>query len=105
MATYKPGQRVRIIACYPVGPDAPNIGPDAPEVVGCEGTIVGPYIGPRGPWDYEMFVDGYGRRLLCVQANEIVPLDPPAQAFVESIKKLKPYEEPKVVTKPAVHTD
>jgi hypothetical protein len=102
MATYKPRQRVRIVAALP-SPANVYIGPAAPETVGCEGTLIGRYIGP-GPWQWDMHVDGFGTRVLAVREDEIAPLtDPAAAAFLESIRKMKPYSEPTV--KPRITFD
>lgn len=104
MATFSMGQRVRML---------PTIDNDW----GDEGTVTGFYY---GPWDAPRF-EGYCVMVKadhhrsgdprwdndwCCHPRDLAPLtDPKAERFIESIKKLKPYEEPKVVTKPAVHTD
>lgn len=82
MATFKVGQRVRIIAGH--GLELPCIGQ--------EGTVVGD-AGPSGL--YEVLVDGVALPAEADSwlwfANELAPLtDPGADAFLESIRKMKP---------------
>lgn len=97
MSTYKVGQRVRIVY-------------EDSDCCGQTGVIWA--IDTTTPWHpddsktnppgYLIDIDGWGRYaedgdLLAFEAHELAPLtDPAADAFIESIKRLKPYEEPKV---------
>jgi hypothetical protein len=99
VATFKVRQRVRIVA------------PDS-EFVGREGTVTRICVSEplmfndtwtREPIVYCVCVDGYGAwdhesgMELGYKPSDLSPLtDPGADAFIERIKKLKPYDEPKV---------
>lgn len=92
MATLKVGQRVRFArAVKPAGDSLP----------GREGVIAG--LGAKfpersdTPWDcYVNFGPGEYRAVNCM-FSELEPLlDPKADEFIERLKKLKPYDEPKV---------
>jgi hypothetical protein len=102
MATFKVGQRVRKVAYRQLLHE-----PHAVVVpIGAEGVIRGFYDGFGGLWLVEY--PGYSpsrHHIECGfgpyfynEAQQLTPLtDPHADAFIEGIKKLKPYEEPKVV--------
>ena len=85
MATFKMGQRVKLARCSP-GFER-NIG--ATGVIAALGITWCNHPGAIVNWDDG--AHGYWERLMYLE-----PLtDPAADAFVESIKKMKPYEEPK----------
>lgn len=119
MATFSIGQRVRIIG--PADGSSSLVGREATIYdIHRPPGFVERLFGERGPrWSdealahsvhpketaYLLNVDGHGRYasmfwpfgVIGFPAYWLAPLDDPkADAFVEAIKKLKPYEEPKV---------
>ena len=106
MATFKVGQRVRVIGTDRSPKDCNPARPDFPTVVGRQATILGPlkkgWDGYKHYWGHPLDVDGIGRlndwgRQIIAKPKFLVPLtDPKADSFIESIRKMKPYEEPKV---------
>ena len=91
MATFKVGQRVRIVQHIFV----PQAGGKAyPDAVGREATILRLCL--QRPFDWVIQIDNIPGEALAQNA-ELAPLtDPGADAFIESLKKLKHYEEPRV---------
>jgi len=96
MATFKVGQRVRVIRTKL-----------HPETLWREATVIGALrIGLSSDGSnymgYPIDIDGFGtvNRLggkIIAEPTWIAPLtDPAADAFLESIRKMKPYDEPKV---------
>lgn len=98
MAKFKVGQRVRVVDVLSNWPE------DHARLVGREGVIVRvgvdwewivhlpgvPHIRRRGGPRLES--ENYG-----FDSGHLAPLeDPKVEQFIESIKRLKPYEEPKV---------
>src|SRR5687768_635225 len=98
MATYKAGQRVRKIAHMGAADKIPELRYGSRRApIGTEGTVRG--ISEFG--GYSVKWDGYpskgSTKCWRVLPYMMAPLtDPAADAFIEGIKKLKPYEEPTV---------
>jgi len=95
MAIFKVGDKARIVNAYPAhakwnGAEVTIIGlpgcdPDWPGQYQIDGPMV------RGPWNHWF-----------AGPEQLAPLtDPKADEFIENIKRLKPYEEPKVVKEKA----
>ncbi len=93
MATYRVGQRVRVVDCEP---DAFN----SHRAIGKEGSIVevGDFLGWGGlRFAYRVVLDFDPRGVWRFNAKHLAPItDTGADAFIERIKKLKPYDEPVV---------
>lgn len=85
MATFKVGQRVRVINANS-DPTKPGI--PAPETLGCEGVIV---AHGWGGWDWIMHVDGFGTRQLSVMSEDIAPLTNPKadEHFARFMRKVR----------------
>lgn len=88
---FKVGQRVRKVAVSTWG--------ERLVPIGATGTIVG--IDPDHDYDWRVEYDGYKPlrpwRTFYAYSWMLAPLtDPGADAFIERIKKLKPYDEPRV---------
>lgn len=102
MATFKVGQRVRIVGAgsYSRTVDLymtyvlrlPSV-----EATGCEGVIVARWRGAGDRWlHWDVWVPALRDNVLC-DSSSLRPLDDPkADAFLARIKNLKPYEEPTV---------
>ena len=97
MATFKVGQRVRIVSSV-----------STPELIGYQATIISE-LRTRTHWTtgkqyqgYDLAVDGIGtvlprapRAQLCFHSHHLAPLtDPKADAFIARIKQLGPLSEP-----------
>lgn len=93
MATFKVGDRVRVIALRPVTFRTRVR-------VGMQGRIV--QAGPVETWgghmaEWAVDLDDVWQELFGLDSWELAPLtDPKADEFIERIKKLKPYDEPTV---------
>jgi hypothetical protein len=88
MATFRIGDRVRVVAAHPPLPQ------DAAQLIGKEGEVMQHPYPSCTRWPVAVRIGG---TMALFTPGELAPLtDPKADAFVESIKKLKPYEEPKV---------
>lgn len=93
MATFKVGQRVRIVALHPyTGPRA--------VAVGMTGTVIAhnPDYPVAGGWitEWAVDVDEVSSQMggFHFRACDLAPLtDPKADAFLESIRKLQPLHE------------
>jgi hypothetical protein len=90
MAKFKVGQRVRVIGHF----GGSRI-PREKRWIGHEGTIIArPWHGILSGWNWYLDLNGF--RYYFHDA-ELAPLtDPKADAFLESIRKLKPLYEPQV---------
>ena len=97
MATFKVGQRVKIVSLAGWDPGETG-GPP----LGAEGIVVEVDC---GCWRYIVDMPGYLHQPTDMEQQthwgfdgpELAPLtDPGADAFLERIRKLKPYDEPKV---------
>lgn len=93
MTTFRVGQRVRIVNHR-----------DRPKFLNKEATVAAiPGVNAAFPDHYGLYVDGIPpvdchMGMWWASSEYLAPLtDPAADAFLESIKKLKPYEEPLVV--------
>jgi hypothetical protein len=92
MATFKVGQRVKKIAASHLGRETAPIG------------SIGTIVGAPGEcyWGYDVVYDNlppteYRLGSYGADHHMLAPLtDPGADAFMERIKKLKPYDEPVV---------
>lgn len=90
MATFRVGQRVKyvsgILPRHPIGSEGTVVAVPAIELQSGDGGVSVKFDSDHAP--------GYSH----VRSSSVVPLtDPKADAFIESLKKLKPYEEPKVL--------
>ncbi len=100
MATFKVGQGVKKVS-HRIGGSG---GWGAP--IGAEGVIGSAPDDPENRGQWGVLWDGYqsthDTHEYCVAAYMIAPLtDPKADAFIESLKKMKPYMEPSIVEYPA----
>jgi hypothetical protein len=88
MAKFRVGQKVRLIA-YKAG-DLREVPLRAEGVIVKRGTLTA-----TGPCDFSVDFAAFGKR--GCNACQLAPLtDPKADAFLESMRKMKPYEEPTV---------
>jgi hypothetical protein len=96
MANFKVGQRVKKVR-YLMPEDRVALDP-SPVPLGAEGTVMnGPAILGCIRIRYDRYKSAHPSGTYSDHAYQLAPLtDPGADAFVERIKNLKPYEEPQI---------